>query len=601
MKKLLLKLLIFLSVFLIPAPWGIAQIGIQTDNPDPSSALDIVATNKGVLIPRVTLTNDLAAPAPINNPATGLLIYNSGIFQPEGFYYWNGTQWTPFTSEGGSLDCWTTTGNAGTIPGANFIGTTDSIVFAIYTNNTERLRVDPDGQIIIGATASLDEADVFTVIGSGDPVSAINAYSDDIGIYSNGGTFGLISFVENSSGYPIYSKNTNIAGYGGLFVGSNGVAYTLTNHSSGISAHGNDGIFTLGQAAATGIGIIAAGNNATTVSTVSTGSGGAFTGYHGLYSKASNASEGTGVIGVGNNGTTYSIAAEGSGGAFAGYHGVFATARNTNGTGVIGAGNNMGYHLMADGFGSGGAFTGYRTGVAGWADFVDNSSVGVFGQYNGGGFSRDGIGVKGVALANAGRGYGVYGQGNRYGLYSNGNTGASGTKSFVIDHPLDPENKILKHFSIESPEVLNLYRGKVVLDNFGTAEIQMPNYFISINIDFSYTLTPIGSPAPNLYVKEEIDENGRFTISGGNPNQKISWVVYAERNDSFVRKYPESKLVEEFKDESLKGKFIRPELYNQPPEKGIFYTPESRNFTPLNERESNSVPVEKVKNEPKQK
>ena len=31
-----------------------------------------------------------------------------------------------------------------------------------------------------------------------------------------------------------------------------------------------------------------------------------------------------------------------------------------------------------------------------------------------------------------------------------GDVGASGTKPFVIDHPVDPENKILKHFAIES-------------------------------------------------------------------------------------------------------------------------------------------------------
>lgn len=70
-----------------------SQVGIQTDTPDGSSALDIVSDDKGVLIPRVSLSSDLNNPSPITSPATGLLIYNSGANQEEGFYFWNGSQW----------------------------------------------------------------------------------------------------------------------------------------------------------------------------------------------------------------------------------------------------------------------------------------------------------------------------------------------------------------------------------------------------------------------------------------------------------------------------------------------------------------------------
>ncbi|HMS56656.1 MAG TPA: hypothetical protein PKA27_14775, partial [Fimbriimonadaceae bacterium] len=40
---------------------------------------------------------------------------------------------------------------------------------------------------------------------------------------------------------------------------------------------------------------------------------------------------------------------------------------------------------------------------------------------------------------------------NGFGLYAGGDSGASGTKSFRIDHPHDPENKFLLHYSSESP------------------------------------------------------------------------------------------------------------------------------------------------------
>lgn len=52
-----------------------AQIGINTLDPDKSSALDIYSSNKGVLIPRVSLTgiNDTTT---VKNPAQSLLVYN---------------------------------------------------------------------------------------------------------------------------------------------------------------------------------------------------------------------------------------------------------------------------------------------------------------------------------------------------------------------------------------------------------------------------------------------------------------------------------------------------------------------------------------------
>jgi len=70
-----------------------AQIGVQTDNPDASSVLDITSSDKGLLIPRVSLSSSLSSPSPVTSPATGLLVYNSGSAQDHGFYFWTGTIW----------------------------------------------------------------------------------------------------------------------------------------------------------------------------------------------------------------------------------------------------------------------------------------------------------------------------------------------------------------------------------------------------------------------------------------------------------------------------------------------------------------------------
>lgn len=75
-----------------------AQVGIGTTNPEASSVLDIHSTDKGVLIPKVSLSDVVDTMLDGVNPAAiGLLIYNtnagttggSGV----GFYYFNGTIW----------------------------------------------------------------------------------------------------------------------------------------------------------------------------------------------------------------------------------------------------------------------------------------------------------------------------------------------------------------------------------------------------------------------------------------------------------------------------------------------------------------------------
>lgn len=72
----------------------VGQIGIQTNSPDQSAVLDIVSSDKGLLIPRVVLSSNLSDPSPVTSPATGLLVFNTGSNQETGFYYWSGTTWT---------------------------------------------------------------------------------------------------------------------------------------------------------------------------------------------------------------------------------------------------------------------------------------------------------------------------------------------------------------------------------------------------------------------------------------------------------------------------------------------------------------------------
>ena len=82
MKKItLIALMLFTAL-------GYAQVGINTNNPDASSALEIESTTGGILIPRLTVTQRDA----ISAPATGLMIYQTD--QTAGFYFYDGNIWT---------------------------------------------------------------------------------------------------------------------------------------------------------------------------------------------------------------------------------------------------------------------------------------------------------------------------------------------------------------------------------------------------------------------------------------------------------------------------------------------------------------------------
>jgi hypothetical protein len=78
-----------------------AQTGIGTTTPNASAKLEVAATDKGFLPPRVALTasNVFSPIVGTAANATGLLVYNtaSAGATPNnvvpGYYYWNGTAW----------------------------------------------------------------------------------------------------------------------------------------------------------------------------------------------------------------------------------------------------------------------------------------------------------------------------------------------------------------------------------------------------------------------------------------------------------------------------------------------------------------------------
>jgi len=141
----------------------------------------------------------------------------------------------------------------------------------------------------------------------------------------------------------------------------------------------------------------------------------------------------------------------------------------------------------------------------------------------------------------------------------------AGTKYFKIDHPLDPAHKYLVHVSVESPDMMNIYNGTVVLDANGEAWVEMPGWFEALNRDFRYQLTCIGGFAP-VYIAEKVSGN-RFKIGGGTPGLEVSWQVTGIRHDAFAvyNRIP----VEEMKPAEEIGFYLHPQALGQPEELGV--------------------------------
>jgi hypothetical protein len=242
---------------------------------------------------------------------------------------------------------------------------------------------------------------------------------------------------------------------------------------------------------------------------------------------------GSGPTGVRASGVTFGVNATGSSAvsgtgvqAYAGGYGVYASASAVDGIG-----------LYAESTASSG-----------------NNSWGVVTH-----------GIGGIYASSAGVGFyaGYFGGP----VYVGGELRKS-SGSFLIDHPLDPANKMLAHSFVESPDMLNVYSGTVTLDGRGRASVKLPRYFEALNRDFRYQLTAVGAPAPGLYVASKMND-GRFAIAGGEPGAEVCWQVTGIRQDAYAKKHPIR--VERTKARKDKGRYLNPDAFGHKRSEAIGY------------------------------
>jgi hypothetical protein len=347
-----------------------------------------------------------------------------------------------------------------------------------------------------------------------------------IGGFAKVGAIGRNSITSNSTNFHIglvgTSNNATVGNVGVLGTTSQNTITSNSNYYAVFGDNYNNNIVANNQGVTEGyFSALNSGTNSFSsgVSASAFGSNNSTTTY-GVSAIASNNSNTTpnrtiavkGETFSGNTTTSnYLYAPTNPGGYFTGNDGQGLYATTTDG-----------YNLSSFGKVSQ-AVTGYsnrtsayvNVGVVGYAEGTGSFKMGVYGYLNG---------IAGTSVSSA-----IYGQdnisaSNTYAgyfigkvsmnsslyvggtaqvagtLFASGGLQTTGSKNFIIDHPLDPENKILRHASIESNEVLNQYSGNITTDASGLATVTLPNYFETLNKDFRYQLTAIGSFSHELFL-----------------------------------------------------------------------------------------------------
>jgi uncharacterized protein (TIGR02145 family) len=269
------KLYFFIVVLLLNSSSLFAQVSVNTDGTpaNGSAMLDVSSDIRGILIPRMTLSQRNS----ISSPATGLLIYQTD--NTPGFYYNSGTNISPVWIMIGAVNGWSLSGNS--LTGNEVFGSTNSQPVKIFSNSLERIRITATGKVGIGMTAPqwiLDVAGsmnlaqdssyriqgypVVSTKGTGNTFIGIDAGKVNTGsqnaangfnaLYSNtsGGqntANGYMSMYSNMSGWYNVANGTSalyssINGYGNTADGYTALMSNKGNYNTavGFSAlHGN--------------------------------------------------------------------------------------------------------------------------------------------------------------------------------------------------------------------------------------------------------------------------------------------------------------------------------------------------------------------------
>src|SRR5688572_14168267 len=189
------------------------NVAINTDGSKANSnaILDIKSLDKGLLIPRMSSEARLKIPN-----TQGLLVYD---INTNSFWYNTGRQWLNMSSSSESMSvsgAWLLTGNAGTVDGTHFLGTTDGVPLNFRVNNLRAGRITQVlGNTYLGFLSGPASNNGNDNVGIGYSSLALNTGTNNTAV-------GSMSIQNNTSGFA----NTGI-GRSAMFSNTIGVNNTV--------------------------------------------------------------------------------------------------------------------------------------------------------------------------------------------------------------------------------------------------------------------------------------------------------------------------------------------------------------------------------------
>lgn len=151
----------------------------------------------GDLLTRIQADGRYVNEEQANSITTSMIVNGTILFEDMGhngcsngqIMKWNGSAWTCAGDNDGT-NSWSLTGNSGTDPTTNFIGTTDNKALEIKVNNARALRIEPNATSpnIIGGYSgnSITSEVVGATIGGGGYSGLLNRVTDNYGTVGGG-------------------------------------------------------------------------------------------------------------------------------------------------------------------------------------------------------------------------------------------------------------------------------------------------------------------------------------------------------------------------------------------------------------------------------
>ena len=203
--KLKELILIFVTLITLGSYAQNDNVGIGTVTPNADAKLEILATNKGLLMPRVLLVNTINA-APLSTHVAGMILYNTataGDVTP-GCYYNDGVKWVRIPDE--TLTSISLNADSTHIDYVDEDGNTTQLNLSGIVHNLETITTIVDNGD--GTYTYTNEAGATQLI---DPIAAINANN---GLTKTGNTIELGGTLTKPT--EIATSNTNTLAITGL-------------------------------------------------------------------------------------------------------------------------------------------------------------------------------------------------------------------------------------------------------------------------------------------------------------------------------------------------------------------------------------------------